>query len=181
MTPILQARGLSKRFGRTQALAGSTWWPTPAGWLPGWGPNGAGKTTFARAVATLLRPDTGTLSVSGIDALRQPAQARQLIGFAGQYAAVEPAMTGPELHRADPHGRCFGRAGSIRPGRAAGAGVAGRPRPDAPGSRPTRYDPRRTPGSSLGWTAPANPAAMVRSEGLARPGELGATCWNCRA
>jgi ABC-2 type transport system ATP-binding protein len=60
------------------------------------GPNGAGKTTFVRAVATLLRPDAGTLRVAGIDALQHPAQVRRVIGLAGQSAAVEESMTGRE-------------------------------------------------------------------------------------
>jgi ABC-2 type transport system ATP-binding protein len=96
VTPILEARGLTKRFGRTQALAGLDLLVSPARVVALLGPNGAGKTTFVRAVATLLRPDAGTLHVAGIDALRQPAQVRRLIGLAGQYAAVEPAMTGRE-------------------------------------------------------------------------------------
>jgi ABC-2 type transport system ATP-binding protein len=41
---------------------------------------GRGRTTFVRAVATLLRPDAGTLHVDGIDALRKPAKVRQVIG-----------------------------------------------------------------------------------------------------
>jgi ABC-2 type transport system ATP-binding protein len=60
------------------------------------GPNGAGKTTFVRAVATLLRLDAGTLRVCGHDARREPEQVRPLIGLAGQFAAVEPAMSGRE-------------------------------------------------------------------------------------
>jgi ABC-2 type transport system ATP-binding protein len=60
------------------------------------GPNGAGKTTFVRAVATLLRPDAGTLRVAGIDVARRPDHVRQVIGLAGQHAAVEPTMTGRE-------------------------------------------------------------------------------------
>jgi len=70
------------------------------------GPNGAGKTTFVRAVATLLRPDAGTLHVDGIDALRKPAKVRQVIGLAGQFAAVEEAMTGRE--NLEMVGRLFG-------------------------------------------------------------------------
>jgi ABC-2 type transport system ATP-binding protein len=96
MTPILEARGLTKRFGRTQALAGLDLVVRPGRVVALLGPNGAGKTTFVQAVATLLRPDAGTLHVAGIDALRQPARVRQLIGLAGQYAAVEQAMTGRE-------------------------------------------------------------------------------------
>jgi ABC-2 type transport system ATP-binding protein len=83
------------------------------------GPNGAGKTTFVRAVATLLRPDEGSLRVAGIDALRQPARVRQVIGLAGQFAAVEPAMTG--LENLGMVGRLFGR--KPRQARAAAAAV----------------------------------------------------------
>jgi ABC-2 type transport system ATP-binding protein len=96
MTPILEARGLTKRFGQTQALAGLDLVVSPGRVVALLGPNGAGKTTFVRAVATLLRPDAGTLHVDGIDALRQPARVRQLVGLAGQFAAVEEAMTGRE-------------------------------------------------------------------------------------
>ena len=60
------------------------------------GPNGAGKTTFVRTVATLLRADAGTLLVAGYDARREPAAVRRVIGLAGQFAAIEPAMTGRE-------------------------------------------------------------------------------------
>ena len=60
------------------------------------GPNGAGKTTFVRAVATLLRPDSGTLHVLGHDVRREPERVRRLLGLAGQFAAVEPAMSGRE-------------------------------------------------------------------------------------
>jgi len=60
------------------------------------GPNGAGKTTFVSAVATLLRPDSGTIRVAGVDARTDPKRVREIIGLAGQYASVEPAMTGTE-------------------------------------------------------------------------------------
>jgi ABC-2 type transport system ATP-binding protein len=60
------------------------------------GPNGAGKTTFVRAVATLLRLDAGTLRVAGHDVRREPRAVRREIGLAGQFAAVEPAMSGRE-------------------------------------------------------------------------------------
>jgi ABC-2 type transport system ATP-binding protein len=106
VTPILEARGLTKRFGRTQALAGLDLVANPGRVVALLGPNGAGKTTFVRAVATLLRPDAGTLQVAGIDVLRQPARVRQVIGLAGQFAAVEQAMTGRE--NLEMVGRLFG-------------------------------------------------------------------------
>jgi ABC-2 type transport system ATP-binding protein len=119
MTPIVEARGLTKRFGRTQALAGLDLVANPGRVLALLGPNGAGKTTFVRTVATLLRPDQGTLQVAGIDALRHPAQVRQVIGLAGQFAAVEPAMTGRE--NLEMVGRLFGL--SAQRARAAAAAV----------------------------------------------------------
>ena len=60
------------------------------------GPNGAGKTTFVRTVATLQRPSDGQLSVRGHDVRREPLAVRREIGLAGQFAAVEPTMTGTE-------------------------------------------------------------------------------------
>src|ERR1700740_1474957 len=106
MTPILEARGLVKRYGKTQALAGLDLVVQPGRVVALLGPNGAGKTTFVRAVATLLRPDAGTLFVDGIDALRNPARVRQVIGLAGQFAAVEGAMRGRE--NVERGGRLFG-------------------------------------------------------------------------
>jgi ABC-2 type transport system ATP-binding protein len=106
MTPILEAHGLMKRYGKTQALAGLDLVASPGRVVALLGPNGAGKTTFVRAVATLLRPDAGTLHVDGIDALRKPARVRQMIGLAGQFAAVEEAMTGRE--NLEMVGRLFG-------------------------------------------------------------------------
>jgi ABC-2 type transport system ATP-binding protein len=106
LTPILEARGLMKRYGKIQALAGLDLVVNPGRVVALLGPNGAGKTTFVRAVATLLRPDAGTLLVDGIDALRWPAKVRQLVGLAGQFAAVEEAMTGRE--NLEMVGRLFG-------------------------------------------------------------------------
>ncbi|MEZ5182063.1 MAG: ATP-binding cassette domain-containing protein [Acidimicrobiales bacterium] len=96
MPPIIEAAGLTKRYGDTQALAGLDLVAEGGRVTALLGPNGAGKTTFISAVATLLRPDGGTLRVGGVDALAEPARVRQVIGLAGQYASVEPAMTGRE-------------------------------------------------------------------------------------
>jgi ABC-2 type transport system ATP-binding protein len=96
MTPIVEARGLTKRFGRVEALAGLDLVAESGHVTALLGPNGAGKTTFISAVATLLRPDGGELRVAGIDVTSEPQRVRRVIGLAGQFASVEPAMTGRE-------------------------------------------------------------------------------------
>jgi ABC-2 type transport system ATP-binding protein len=96
MRTTIDARGVEKRFGKTQALSALELSAETGQITALLGPNGAGKTTFVRAVATLLRLDSGTLRVFGHDVRRKPEQVRRLIGLAGQYAAVEGAMTGRE-------------------------------------------------------------------------------------
>ncbi len=93
---IIEAEGVIKRFGKVEALGGLDLVARSGQVTAVLGPNGAGKTTFVRLVATLLRPDAGTLRVAGIPVDRHPARVRHLIGLAGQYAAVEPTMTGRE-------------------------------------------------------------------------------------
>jgi ABC-2 type transport system ATP-binding protein len=96
MPATIEAHGLKKRYGKTNALDGLDLVAEAGQVVAVLGPNGAGKTTFVRAVATLLRPDSGTLLVGGHDVRKDPDVVRRMIGLAGQFAAVEPAMTGRE-------------------------------------------------------------------------------------
>ena len=96
MTATIEAHGLTKQYGKTKALDGLDLIAQGGQVTAVLGPNGAGKTTFVRMVATLLRADAGTLLVAGHDAHQNPAAVRRVIGLAGQFAAVEPAMTGRE-------------------------------------------------------------------------------------
>jgi ABC-2 type transport system ATP-binding protein len=94
--PLLEARGLTVRFGKVTALDGLELTAPPGQVLAILGPNGAGKTTFVRTVATLVRPTAGKLLVRGQDVVRDAVRVRRDIGLAGQFAAVEPTMTGRE-------------------------------------------------------------------------------------
>jgi ABC-2 type transport system ATP-binding protein len=96
MTPMIQATGVVKRFRDTTALDGLELSADQGVILAVLGPNGAGKTTFVRCIATLTRPDAGTLRVFGHDVVREPQAVQSSIGLAGQFAAVEPTMTGRE-------------------------------------------------------------------------------------
>jgi daunorubicin resistance ABC transporter ATP-binding subunit len=94
-TAIL-VEGLAKRFGEVVALDGVDF-QVPAGTVFGLlGPNGAGKTTAIRILATILRPDGGRAMVLGRDVVQDPDGVRYRIGLAGQYAAVDPNLTGRE-------------------------------------------------------------------------------------
>ena len=96
MPATIEAHGLTKQYGKTTALDGLDLVADQGRVTAVLGPNGAGKTTFIRMVATLLRADKGTLLVAGHDAGKDPRAVRRVIGLAGQFAAVEPAMTGRE-------------------------------------------------------------------------------------
>src|SRR5207244_141781 len=88
--------GLTKAFGRTEALGGVDL-EVPAGTVTALlGPNGAGKTTLVRILATLIRPDGGNARVAGLDVVRNAAAVRALIGLTGQYAALDELLTGRE-------------------------------------------------------------------------------------
>jgi ABC-2 type transport system ATP-binding protein len=93
---MITARGLVKKYGDVVALDGLDL-SVPEGTVYGLlGPNGAGKTTAVRILTTLLKPDSGTATIDGIDVLRKPNAVRRIIGLTGQYAAVDEYLTGRE-------------------------------------------------------------------------------------
>ncbi len=92
----IEAHGLTKSFGKTQALAGIDLEVDEGRVLGLLGPNGAGKTTAVRILATLLRPDSGTATVGGFDVVHEARKVRSTIGLTGQYASVDEDLTGTE-------------------------------------------------------------------------------------
>ncbi len=93
---LIEAIGLTKRFGDTQALNGLNLSVDAGEVLAVLGPNGAGKTTAVRVLTTLVRPDAGTATIDGIDVLADPGRVRSRIGLTGQYAAVDERLTARE-------------------------------------------------------------------------------------
>ena len=81
MTDALLIRGLNKTF-RTPAVDNLDLTVRSGELYALLGPNGAGKTTTLRMVAGLLKPDTGAISVFGVDARADPTAAKQLIAWA---------------------------------------------------------------------------------------------------
>jgi ABC-2 type transport system ATP-binding protein len=91
---MIEAEGLTKRYGTTQALAGVDL-SVAAGTILGvLGPNGAGKTTAVRILTTLDRPDGGRARVAGHDVVTEAAAVRRNIGVTAQDATLDEALTG---------------------------------------------------------------------------------------
>jgi len=86
--PILEARGLTKRFtvkkATVEAVSDLTFEVARGGLVAFLGPNGAGKTTSLRMLTTLIPPTSGTARVVGYDILSRPEHVRARIGYVGQ-------------------------------------------------------------------------------------------------
>lgn len=94
---VIELQQLTKRYGSVEALR-SLDLSVPRGCLYGLlGPNGAGKTTALRILCTLLAPDSGRVIVAGHDALKEPRQVRELLGYVAQEVAIDKILTGREL------------------------------------------------------------------------------------
>jgi ABC-2 type transport system ATP-binding protein len=93
----LQLRGLAKRYGDVQAVAGLDL-DVPAGSFFGLvGPNGAGKTTTLSIATGLVRPDAGTVRVLGVDLWADPAAGKRLLGVLPDGVRLFDRLTGREL------------------------------------------------------------------------------------
>lgn len=94
--PVIEAAGLSKSFDAVEAVKNLSF-SVDAGQVVGLlGPNGAGKTTTINMLATLVPIDAGSARIGGFDVGTQSDQVRQLIGLAGQAAAVDEKLTARE-------------------------------------------------------------------------------------
>ena len=94
--PAIEVEGIVKHFGDVRALDGVDLVAPPGQVLGLLGPNGAGKTTLVRVLTTLLKADSGSARVLGLDVVHDAGALREQIGLAGQYAAVDENLTGLE-------------------------------------------------------------------------------------
>jgi len=92
----VRASGLVKRYGDVTALGGLDLEVKGGTVLGLLGPNGAGKTTAVSILTTLVRPDSGTATVAGVDVVADPKGVRSRIGLSGQYVAVDEHLTATE-------------------------------------------------------------------------------------
>jgi daunorubicin resistance ABC transporter ATP-binding subunit len=90
----VEAQGITKTFGKTRVLKGIDLAVPEGTVLALLGPNGAGKTTTVRILATLLKPDSGMITVAGYDVRREPEKVRSKIGVAGQSVTMDGYLSG---------------------------------------------------------------------------------------
>jgi len=96
-TAIIEARGLTKRYKGHVAVDGIDLEVRTGEIFGILGPNGAGKTTTLEMIEGLRRPDSGSITVAGIDAVRNSDRVREIIGVQLQTTALFPYLTAREL------------------------------------------------------------------------------------
>jgi len=96
MTHLISARDLRASYSGKVALDGVSFDIEEGASFALLGPNGAGKTTLINILCTLQRPDSGSVSVAGHDALRYPRRARRSIGVVFQTSSLDDRLTARE-------------------------------------------------------------------------------------
>ena len=95
MNYVLETNHLVKKFGKFLAVDDVSFnvGNEIFGML---GPNGAGKTTIITMLITLIKPTSGSIKISGVDAVKHPSIVRTKIGYVSQDVAVDDYLTGRE-------------------------------------------------------------------------------------
>lgn len=96
---MIEVEGLTKRYGRVQAVRGVSFTAPPGQVLGLLGPNGAGKSTTLKAITGLIRPTEGQIRLGGFDVVRQGKRAKGQFGYIPDRPYLYPKLTGRELLR----------------------------------------------------------------------------------
>jgi ABC-2 type transport system ATP-binding protein len=89
---MLEVENLSKSFYGTAAVDGVTFRVEDGEILGFLGPNGAGKTTTMRMITGFLSPTAGRVTLSGVDVLAKPLEAKRHLGYLPETLALYPEM-----------------------------------------------------------------------------------------
>ncbi|MFX1704951.1 ATP-binding cassette domain-containing protein [Chitinophaga sp. CC14] len=96
MQNSIQVKGLQKSYKQLHVLKDVDFEVEKGSIFALLGSNGTGKTTIVRILSTLLKQDSGNVTVNGFDVLLKPESVRQSISLTGQFAAIDEVLTGRE-------------------------------------------------------------------------------------
>ncbi|HLD50595.1 MAG TPA: ABC transporter ATP-binding protein [bacterium] len=99
MNPILELKNLKKNYGAKEAVKGIHLEIPPGELFVLLGPNGAGKTTTLKMAVGLLKPTAGEIRIGGIDLLKDPMGAKNLLSFVPDIPYVYEKLTPLEFLR----------------------------------------------------------------------------------
>ena len=93
----ISATGLARSFGRVHAVENIDFRAAPGEVTALIGPNGSGKTTLLLMLASLLRPDSGSITVAGMDPVANSSGVRAVLGWMPDTLGVWESLTGREI------------------------------------------------------------------------------------
>ncbi len=92
-TPVIEINDLSRRYGRLEAVNGLSLTVQPGRCYGFFGRNGAGKTTTIKCLLNLLRPDSGSVRVFGLDPRKHEVAVKSRLSYVPDAVAFYPWMT----------------------------------------------------------------------------------------
>jgi ABC-2 type transport system ATP-binding protein len=96
MEQAISVNNLVKRFGRVEALRGTSFTVKDREIYGIIGPNGAGKTTTLRILSTLISPSSGSAEIFGSDVINSPEKIREIISYLPEDAGAYQNLSGFE-------------------------------------------------------------------------------------
>jgi ABC-2 type transport system ATP-binding protein len=97
MTAIIEVEGLTKSYGSKRGITNVSFQVEEGEVFGFLGPNGAGKTTTIRTLMALLRADSGTARIAGMDVWQQSVEIKKLIGYLPGELSLDPNLTGGQI------------------------------------------------------------------------------------
>src|SRR5262249_16645863 len=97
--PLVEIRGLTKRYGDFEAVAGIELQVARGELFALLGPNGAGKTTTIRMLMGILQPTSGTALIDGLDCFKDRVEVKRRVGYLPDEPIFYDYLRGREILR----------------------------------------------------------------------------------
>src|SRR5574340_1184544 len=97
MTAIIEVEGLTKSYGSKRGITNVSFQVEEGDVFGFLGPNGAGKTTTIRTLMALLRADSGTARIAGMDVWERAVEIKKVVGYVPGEPSLDPNLTGGQI------------------------------------------------------------------------------------